>query len=144
MESDPCHLQRFIDAQDGVFDIAITELRAGLKQSHWMWFVFPQLAGLGRSPTAQFYGLGSIDEARAYLTHPLLGTRLRDCVAAIGTWAGKRTPEQILGTIDALKLRSCLTLFDQVEPRGLFGQTLESLFGDNPDERTLALLNAGR
>jgi len=144
VESDPHNLQRFVDAQDGVIGTALAELRAGLKQSHWMWFVFPQLAGLGRSPTAQFYGIESMDEARAYLAHPLLGARLRECVDTIGAWAGKRTPQQILGPIDAMKLRSCLTLFDQVEADGPFGGVLAVLFDDNPDERTLALLNAAR
>ena len=142
--SDPHNLQRFIDAQDGVIDTALAELRAGYKQSHWMWFVFPQLAALGHSPSAQFYGIASIDEARSYLSHPLLGQRLRDCVEAVGAWAGKRTPEQMLGSIDAMKLRSSLTLFDRVAPGSVFGDTLSSLFGDNPDERTLALLNAAR
>ena len=140
--SDPHNLQRFIDAQDGVIETALAELRAGRKQSHWMWFVFPQLAGLGRSSMAQFYGIGSIVEARAYLAHPLLGQRLRDCVEAVGAWAGKRTPDQMLGPIDAMKLRSSLTLFDRVAPGSVFEDTLASLFDDNPDDRTLALLNA--
>jgi uncharacterized protein (DUF1810 family) len=140
--SDPYNLQRFIDAQDGVIDTALAELRAGSKQSHWMWFVFPQLAALGRSPQAQFYGISSIAEARGYLAHPLLGQRLRDCIEAVSAWAGKRTPEQMLGSIDAMKLRSSLTLFDRVAPGSVFEDTLSSLFDDNPDERTLALLNA--
>jgi len=140
--SDPYNLQRFIDAQDGVIDTALAELRAGSKQSHWMWFLFPQLAGLGSSPMAQFYAIGSIAEARAYLANPLLGRRLRDCVEAVSAWAGKRTPEQMLGSIDAMKLRSSLTLFDRVAPGSVFEATLSSLFDDKPDERTLALLNA--
>jgi len=102
--SDPHNLQRFIDAQDGVFDTALAELTAGAKRSHWMWFVFPQLTGLGRSSTAQYYGIASRDEARAYLAHPALGLRLRQCVEALLPWAGRRSPEQILGPIDALKL----------------------------------------
>jgi uncharacterized protein (DUF1810 family) len=109
-----------------------------------MWFVFPQLAGLGRSPTARFYAIASIDEAHAYLEHPLLGARLRECVDALLPWAGKRTPEQILGSIDATKLRSSLTLFDRVEPAAIFRAGLSSLFSDKVDERTLALLNGGR
>jgi uncharacterized protein (DUF1810 family) len=139
--SDPYNLQRFLDAQDGVVETALAELRAGSKQSHWMWFVFPQLSSLGRSPTAQFYGIGSIDEARAYLTHPTLGARLRECVEALLPWAGRRNPEQILGSIDAIKLRSTLTLFDQVEPVSLFARGLEAFFAGKRDERTLALLN---
>lgn len=142
--SDPHNLRRFIDAQDDVYATALAELRAGSKQSHWMWFVFPQLAGLGRSPTARFYAIASIDEAHAYLEHPLLGARLRECVDALLPWAGKRTPEQILGSIDATKLRSSLTLFDRVEPAAIFRTALSSLFSDKVDERTLALLNAGR
>ena len=142
--SDPHNLRRFIDAQDGVYATALAELRAGSKQSHWMWFVFPQLAGLGRSPTARFYAIASIDEAHAYLEHPLLGARLRECVDALLPWAGKRTPEQILGSIDATKLRSSLTLFDRVEPAVIFRAGLSSLFSDKVDERTLALLNGGR
>ncbi len=142
--SDPHNLRRFIDAQDDVYATALAELRAGSKQSHWMWFVFPQLAGLGRSPTARFYAIASIDEAHAYLEHPLLGARLRECVDALLPWAGKRTPEQILGSIDATKLRSSLTLFDRVEPAAIFRTALSSLFSDKLDGRTLALLNAGR
>jgi uncharacterized protein (DUF1810 family) len=144
VESDPYNLQRFIDAQEGVIDTALAELRAGSKQSHWMWFVFPQLAGLGRSPTAQFYGITSIEEARAYLEHSILGQRLRECIEALLRWAGKRTPDQVLGPVDAMKLRSSLTLFDQVEPGTVFERALAALFDDNPDEQTLALLNATR
>jgi uncharacterized protein (DUF1810 family) len=142
--NDPHNLQRFVDAQADTFETAIAELRAGSKQSHWMWFVFPQLAGLGRSPTAQFFAIASLEEARAYLAHPLLGARLRAAVEALLPWAGRRSPEQMLGPIDALKLRSNLTLFDQVEPAGLFGQALDQLFAGARDEHTLALLNAPR
>ena len=138
--TDPYHLQRFILAQDGVFESALAELRAGRKQSHWMWFVFPQLAGLGHSPTAQHYAIASLDQARAYLAHPLLGRRLRESVAALLPWADRRSPEQILGPIDALKLKSSLTLFDRVEPGGPFERGLAAFFGGERDERTLALL----
>jgi uncharacterized protein (DUF1810 family) len=141
--SNPCNLQRFLDAQDAVLDTVLTELRAGAKQSHWMWFIFPQLAGLGRSPIAQYYGISSLAEARAYLAHPLLGCRLRECVDALLPWAaGRRSAEQILGDVDALKLRSSLTLFDQVEPSGLFARGLAAFYDGVPDQRTLALLNA--
>jgi uncharacterized protein (DUF1810 family) len=139
--SDPYNLQRFVDAQDGIFETALAELRAGSKQSHWMWFIFPQLAGLGRSPTAQFYGIGSIDEARAYLAHPLLGPRLRQSVEVLLPWAGRRTPEQILGSVDALKLRSSLTLFDRVEPGSLFARGIDAFYDSRRDGHTLALLN---
>jgi uncharacterized protein (DUF1810 family) len=138
---DTFDLQRFVDAQQGVIDDALAELRAGSKQSHWMWFVFPQLAELGRSATAKFYGIGSAAEARAYLEHPLLGPRLRQCVAALEPWAGKRNPAQIFGSTDAMKLRSSLTLFDLIEPRSVFERALLNFFGARRDERTLALLN---
>jgi len=135
------HLQRFVDAQQGVIDTVLAELRAGSKQSHWMWFVFPQLAELGRSPRAKFYGIASVEEARAYLEHAQLGRRLRECVNALQQWAGKRSAEQIFGSIDAIKLRSSLTLFDRIEPRSLFEQTLLNFFGGRRDELTLALLD---
>ena len=141
--NDPYNLQRFVDAQDGVFAGALSELRVGRKQSHWMWFIFPQLAGLGRSPTAQFYGIDSADEARAYLEHALLGSRLRQSVEALLPWARQRTAEQIFGPIDALKLRSCLTLFDAIGPQSVFGKALAAFY-DGPDEHTLALLSQSR
>ena len=142
--SDPYDLQRFIDAQDGVYETALAELRAGSKQSHWMWFIFPQLRGLGLSPTAHLYGLVSLDEARAYLQHPLLGARLHQCVEALAPWANRRSAEDIFGPIDAMKLRSSLTLFDNLEPNGSFDDGLTAFFKGVPDERTLALLNAPR
>jgi uncharacterized protein (DUF1810 family) len=141
--SDPYHLQRFLEAQEGVYTTALAELRSGAKQSHWMWFVFPQLAGLGLSPTAQYYAIGSLDEARAYLGHPLLGPRLRECVETILHWRG-HSAEQILGPIDALKLRSSLTLFDRIEPDGIFAAGLGAFFAGEGDERTLALLETAR
>lgn len=139
--SDPYNLQRFIDAQDGLIETALAELQAGSKRSHWMWFVFPQLRRLGRSPTAQLYGIASIDEARAYLQHPLLGPRLTASIEAILPWAGRRTAEDILGPVDALKFRSSLTLFDAAHPGGLSDRALAAFYGGIRDERTLALLN---
>jgi uncharacterized protein (DUF1810 family) len=139
--NDRYNLQRFLDAQDPIFERALDELRRGSKESHWMWFVFPQLAGLGRSPTAQFYALASIEEARAYLGHPLLGGRLRKSVEAILPWSERVTAEDIFGPIDALKLKSSLTLFDRVEPDALFGMALDRFFAGERDGRTLALLN---
>lgn len=138
--SDPYNLQRFKDAQEGVFETALEELEAGSKRSHWMWFIFPQLAELGQSPTSQIYGIKSIDEAQAYALEPVLGIRLKRCVEALLPWAGKRSAEQILGPIDALKLRSSLTLFDRIEPRALYAEALDSFYGGVADERTLALL----
>lgn len=137
--NDPYNLQRFVHGQEGVFATALAELRSGRKQNHWMWFIFPQLAALGRSPAAQYYGITSREEAGAYLAHPLLGPRLREAIEALLPWAAKRSPEEILGGIDALKLRSSLTLFDAVEPAAIFGRALGALY-DGPDERTLALL----
>jgi uncharacterized protein (DUF1810 family) len=140
-DPDPYDLHRFLAAQDGIFDAALAELRAGSKQSHWMWFIFPQLAGLGQSAMAKDYGISSIEEARAYLDHPLLGARLRECVETLLPWAGKRSPEQILGPIDAVKLRSCLTLFDRVEPEGLFTRALVAFYAGMGDPKTLELLD---
>ena len=139
--TDHHNLQRFIDVQASVFEAALAELHAGLKQSHWMWFVFPQLAGLGHSPTAQYYGIASLDEARAYLEHPVLGHRLRQSVEALLPWGGKRSPDEILGPVDAMKLRSSLTLFDQQSPDDIFARALDAFFAGEPDQRTLALLN---
>jgi uncharacterized protein (DUF1810 family) len=142
--SDPYNLQRFLDAQEWIFGTAIAELSAGSKQSHWMWFIFPQIVGLGRSPTARFYAIASLNEAQTYLDHPLLGTRLRRSVEALLPWVGRRTAEQILGPVDAMKLRSSLTLFDQVEPGGMFDRGLAAFFSGERDERTLALLNGAQ
>ena len=142
--SDPYNLKRFVDAQEGVHETVLAELRGGSKRSHWMWFVFPQLAGLGLSPTAQYYAVASLDEARAYLEHRLLGFRLRECVEALLPWANRRSAEQILGGVDALKLKSSLTLFDRVEPDGPFAAGLAAFFGRKQDERTLALLESAR
>lgn len=135
------NLQRFLDAQAEDYEIALDELRAGAKRSHWMWYIFPQLACLGHSPTAQYYAIADVDEARAYLTHSILGQRLRQCLGAILEWSGKRTAEQILGSIDALKFRSSLTLFDVIEPLGPFAHGLAAFYGNEADQRTLALLN---
>src|ERR1700754_1775337 len=108
--NDQFDLQRFLDAQAPVFDVALAELRAGLKRSHWMWFVFPQLRELGRSPTAIRFGIGSLDEAVAYLEHPVLGPRLRTCARALTTLEST-SARRVLGDVDAMKLRSSMTLF---------------------------------
>ncbi|MBD3625894.1 MAG: DUF1810 domain-containing protein [Rhodobacteraceae bacterium] len=121
----------------------LAELRAGRKQSHWMWYVFPQLRGLGRSPTAERYGLDGLAEARAYLAHPVLGARLRDC-AGLLLAAEPDDPEAILGPVDALKLRSSMTLFDQVEPGAIFRDVLRRFYAGSPDSRTLELLADGK
>lgn len=140
--ADPYQLERFVDAQDGVYDTALAELRAGSKRSHWMWFIFPQLRGLGLSPMAQLYGITSLEEARAYLEHRLLGARLRECVEAVLPWGDRLSAKQILGSIDAQKFRSSLTLFDRAEANARFAAGLAAFFAGEPDERTLALLNA--
>ena len=136
---DPFQLQRFVDAQERQFETALAELEAGRKQSHWMWFIFPPLAGLGRSPTAQFYGIRSLHEARAFLAHPLLGERYRRSVTALMGWAGARSAAEILGDIDALKLRSSLTLFEVASGDPLFAGALDA-FSEGPDEATLQIL----
>lgn len=107
---DRYNLARFVTAQQGVYERVLAELTAGRKQSHWMWFVFPQLQGLGSSPTARHYALGSLDEARAYLAHPLLGARLRECTAIVNRLEGA-TARALFGYPDDLKFRSCMTLF---------------------------------
>lgn len=138
-------LERFVEAQDagGTYAQALRELRAGRKTSHWMWFVFPQVAGLGHSAMAQTYAITSLDQARDYLAHPVLGARLRECTAALLTHAGQ-SAEQILGGVDALKLRSSMTLFARADPREpAFVTVLEAFYGGDPDGRTEQLLRAG-
>lgn len=132
-------LERFVEAQDRVWPQVEAELAAGAKRTHWMWFIFPQIAGLGRSETARHFALASLDEARAYLAHPVLGRRLRRGVELMLTHAG-RAPEAILGGIDAVKFRSCLTLFAQAAPEEpLFAVALSAFYG-GPDPATLERL----
>lgn len=131
-------LGRFVAAQEATYATALAEIRRGAKRSHWMWFIFPQIAGLGRSPTAQFYAIGSIDEARDYLAHPILGARLRECVAALQDLA-PTSAEAVFGAVDAVKLRSSLTLFAEASGERLFDAAIERWFGDK-DEATLTIL----
>jgi uncharacterized protein (DUF1810 family) len=133
------NLSRFVEAQAPVYASALAELRAGEKRGHWMWFIFPQLAGLGRSPMAQHYAIHSLDEARAYLAHPLLGPRYRECCEAVLVVEG-RSAHEIFGSPDDLKFRSSLTLFDQVEPDSIFHSALEKYFDGKPDALTLEKL----
>ena len=136
--SDPFGLERFVRAQDehGTYACALAELRAGRKQSHWMWFVFPQLAGLGSSAMAEAYAIGSLAEARAYTEHPVLGERLRESAAALDSLAGV-SAEEVLGHVDALKLRSSLTLFERADPdEPLFAGLLRKFYGGVRDDRT--------
>lgn len=143
MSADPFALSRFVDAQAGAYDAALSELRRGRKTSHWIWFVFPQIAGLGFSPTSQFFAIGSLEEARAYLDHPVLGPRLRACAAAVLDHRG-RTAREVFGTPDDLKFRSSMTLFAQAAPdEPLFRQALEAFFAGEPDPLTLERLQAG-
>ncbi len=140
--ADPYNLQRFVDAQKTVYDQALRELRAGSKASHWMWYVFPQIAGLGRSPTAVFYAIASCDEAKAYVAHPLLGPRLRECAEAVLAVEG-RTARQIFGAIDEMKFRSSMTLFMKAAPHeALFGECLRKFFAGRPDSATLDKLSS--
>ena len=133
-------LDRFIQAQDPVMDQVEAELAAGQKRTHWMWFVFPQLAGLGHSPTARFYALASLAEAQAYLAHPVLGPRLRACTALVLAVPG-RSAHAIFGSPDDLKFHSCMTLFAAAAPGpSLFADALDRFFDGAPDPRSLALL----
>lgn len=137
---DPFDLDRFVRAQDGTFATALSEIRGGRKRSHWMWYVLPQVAGLGFSAMAQRYAIEGAAEARAYLAHPVLGPRLIECVGAVLQVEG-RSAHEIFGSPDDLKLRSCATLFAQVTPPGsVFEQLLEKYFDGASDPRTLELL----
>jgi uncharacterized protein (DUF1810 family) len=143
-ENDPFELSRFVAAQDLVFDTVLAELRAGRKQTHWMWFVFPQLRALGRSPTADFYGIGSIEEARAYLLHPLLAKRLAQAVDAV-LGVSDRSAHEIFGSPDDLKFCSSMTLFNEAAgaTEDRFRLALQRFFAGEPDPRTLELLGGG-
>ena len=140
--SDPYHLERFVTAQDagGTYQRALAELRAGRKAGHWMWFIFPQVAGLGLSAMAQRFAISGLAEARAYLAHPVLGPRLRECAEAVAAVADS-TADRILGPVDAMKLRSCMTLFAAAAPEEpSFGEVLTRYFDGQPDQATLARL----
>jgi len=137
---DPFDLQRFVDAQTPVYDRVLTELREGRKRSHWMWFVFPQIAGLGSSPMAQRYAIASRAEAAAYLAHPVLGSRLRECVRLVTATEG-RSIHDILGSPDDMKFHSSMTLFTEAAPDDRdFRAALDKYFGGEPDAATLAHL----
>jgi uncharacterized protein (DUF1810 family) len=139
--NDPHDLARFLAAQAPLIDTVLAELRAARKRTHWMWFVFPQLRGLGTSPMAERYGIASLAEAKAYLAHPVLGPRLRECTEAVLAHAGLGL-DVILGPVDALKFRSSMTLFAHaaLEDDGVFERALDAFCEGRRDERTLALL----
>jgi uncharacterized protein (DUF1810 family) len=132
-------LDRFVEAQEPVYGRALEEIRRGEKRSHWMWFVFPQMAGLGRSAVAQRYAIASLDEARAYLDHPLLGSRYIACVEALQD-LGSSDPVPVFGETDARKLRSSLTLFEAASGRPIVAAAIERWFGGTRDEKTLRLI----
>lgn len=136
-------LNRFVQAQEEIYSRALAEINRGRKQSHWMWFVFPQIDGLGYSSTARFYAIKSRDEAQAYLTHPLLGKRLFECSEALLKIKAK-SAEEIFGYPDDLKLRSCMTLFASISEAGsVFSRVLDQYYGGQADPQTLALLKSG-
>ncbi|MBV8206700.1 MAG: DUF1810 domain-containing protein [Acidobacteria bacterium] len=146
MEARAFDLQRFVDAQAPVYARAVAELRAGRKRSHWMWFIFPQIRGLGYSATARRFAIRSLAEARAYLQHPLLGPRLEECTRLVLAVPGSSVGE-IFGYPDDLKFRSCMTLFcvtekESAKQSGVFQQALEKYFAGEPDEATLGELRA--
>jgi uncharacterized protein (DUF1810 family) len=133
-------LQRFLDAQRGVCDRVLSEIRSGTKRSHWMWFIFPQIAGLGQSAMSQLYAIRSLEEARAYYAHPILGARLRSCMEAL---AGLRDPDpvRVFGPIDAKKLASSLTLFEAASGDPMFGAALDRWYDGARDPATLRQLH---
>ena len=133
-------LERFTTAQAPVYATVLAELRAGRKQTHWMWFIFPQLAALGRSPTAKFYGLAGLEEAREYLSHAVLGRRLRECTGLVNAVSGRRAHE-IFGTPDDLKFRSCATLFYRAGGGEEFAQALRQYYDGVEDNMTVQLLD---
>jgi uncharacterized protein (DUF1810 family) len=138
--TDPTDLDRFVQAQEPVIQQVRRELAAGRKRTHWMWFIFPQLRGLGRSSTAAFYGIASLDEAKAYLAHPVLGARLIECAQLVNA-VEDRSAHEIFGSPDDLKFHSCMTLFARADPRQpAFATALRKYFGNHPDQGTLDLL----
>ena len=137
---DICSLNRFTEAQERTYAIALEEIKRGEKQSHWMWYIFPQLRGLGRSPMAHTYGISGLEEARAYLAHPVLSARLTEISEAL--LQHQKAPEAIFGEIDAMKLRSSMTLFALVSESGsVFHQVLQQFYNGEMDRKTLELVN---
>lgn len=140
--ADPFNLQRFVDAQQSVIESVFAELRRGRKRGHWIWFVFPQLKGLGHSATSQRFGISSLDEAVSYVQHPVLGKRLIECAKLVIAVEG-RSAEEIFGDIDAMKFRSCMTLFARAAPENMiFIEALNKYYAGQPDASTLSLLDS--
>lgn len=137
---DTFNLQRFLDAQENDYADALREIKQGYKQSHWIWFIFPQMRGLGRSSMAEYYGISSNEEARAYLDHPTLKARLIEISTALLQHKGKSTAYEILGTIDAIKVRSSMTLFDHIMPNSIFAEVLDAFYNSERDELTIRIL----
>lgn len=135
------NLQRFLDGQRLDYEAALEEMRAGEKRSHWIWYVFPQMKGLGHSPNAQFYGIVDLEEARAYLAHPVLGARLREITQEVLRHADRDIVSIMGWEIDARKFKSSMTLFDAVSPDDIFAQALDVFFAGRRDRRTLAALS---
>jgi uncharacterized protein (DUF1810 family) len=142
MESDVYDLARFVAAQDPQYSQVLSELRAGRKTSHWIWYVFPQIKGLGSSDTARFYAIASLAEAKAYLAHPILGARLRECTDLVNS-VPNRSAVEIFGSVDAMKFRSSMTLFrEATDDNDVFRAALDRFFAGSPDELTLEFLAA--
>jgi len=142
MEQDKFNLQRFVDAQNSYnqYQNAVSELLAGRKSTHWIWYIFPQMKGLGHSYNSQFYGISGIEEAKAYLEHPELGNALRRVTEILIQWARNgKSMYNLLGGIYAQKAKSCLTLFDLASPKDIFGQAIDECYGGLRDQRTLTL-----
>ena len=137
----PEGLERFVSAQEGVWEIVIPELRAGEKRGHWMWYIFPQIIGLGSSSMSKRYAIRDLAEAREYLAHPVLGARLREAMSTVLTHRGRKSAYEIFFNIDTLKLRSCATLFNIISPGGVFADILDAFYYGKPCARTLSILN---
>ncbi len=137
---DSSRLSRFVEAQVPFYAQALDELRAGEKVSHWVWFIFPQVNGLGRSETSRVYAIAGLPEAQDYLQHEVLGPRLAECTDAMLGWAGQRTAEEILGPVDAMKFASSMTLFEAAGGDARFGKALDAFNDGERDQATLALL----
>ena len=140
--SSPEGVERFVAAQEGVWEIVLPELRAGEKRGHWMWYIFPQIIGLGSSSMSKRYAIRDLAEAREYLAHPILGTRLREAMSVLLTHRGRKSAYEIFFNIDAVKLRSCATLFDIVSPGDVFADILDAFYYGKPCARTLSILDS--